>query len=317
MKNNFSHIGLARLCGWFGITRQAYYQNNWQGISTGIEEELILKQVLHIRKNHHRMGTRKLYEVMQVYMVEHSIKMGRDALFSLLSANNLLIKRRKRRIQTTNSNHWLRRYPNLIRNLELTGVNQLWVSDITYWKIDTGEHLYISFITDAWSHKIVGYQVADTMEALESIEALKMAIKSLGKEKAINLIHHSDRGVQYCSGDYVKLLKDNKIGISMTENGDPLENAISERLNGIIKQEYLDNYQVRTLKEAKQLLRSVVELYNSERPHMSIGNQTPTKIHHSKTDLKPEKLWKNYYRQKPTFVNQEQDHQSTVNSDQD
>lgn len=317
MKNNFSHIGLARLCGWFGITRQAYYQNNWQGISTGIEEELILKQVLHIRKNHHRMGTRKLYEVMQVYMVEHSIKMGRDALFSLLSANNLLVKRRKRRIQTTNSNHWLRRYPNLIRNLELTGVNQLWVSDITYWKIDTGEHLYISFITDAWSHKIVGYQVADTMEALESIEALKMAIKSLGKEKAINLIHHSDRGVQYCSGDYVKLLKDNKIGISMTENGDPLENAIAERLNGIIKQEYLDNYQVRTLKEAKQLLRSVVELYNSERPHMSIGNQTPTKIHHSKTDLKPEKLWKNYYRQKPTFVNQEQDHQSTVNSDQD
>jgi len=317
MKSSFSHIGLARLCGWFGITRQAYYQNNWQGISTGIEEELILKQVLHIRKNHHRMGTRKLYEVMQVYMVEHSIKMGRDALFSLLSANNLLVKRRKRRIQTTNSNHWLRRYPNLIRNLELTGVNQLWVSDITYWKIDTGEHLYISFITDAWSHKIVGYQVADTMEALESIEALKMAIKSLGKEKAIKLIHHSDRGVQYCSADYVKLLKDNKIGISMTENGDPLENAIAERLNGIMKQEYLDSYEVRTLKEAKQLLRSVVELYNSERPHMSIGNQTPTKIHHSKTDLKPEKLWKNYYRQKPTFVNQEQDHQPTVISDQD
>lgn len=317
MKSSFSHIGLARLCGWFGITRQAYYQNNWQGISTGIEEELILKQVLHIRKNHHRMGTRKLYEVMQVYMVEHSIKMGRDALFSLLSANNLLVKRRKRRIQTTNSNHWLRRYPNLIRNLELTGVNQLWVSDITYWKIDTGEHLYISFITDAWSHKIVGYQVADTMEALESIEALKMAIKSLGKEKAIKLIHHSDRGVQYCSADYVKLLKENKIGISMTENGDPLENAIAERLNGIVKQEYLDSYEVRTLKEAKQLLRSVVELYNSERPHMSIGNQTPTKIHHSKTDLKPEKLWKNYYRQKPTFVNQEQDHQPTVISDQD
>jgi transposase InsO family protein len=317
MKSNFSHIGLARLCGWFGITRQAYYQNNWEGISTGIEQELVLKQVLQIRKNHRRMGTRKLYEIMQVYMVEHGIKMGRDALFSLLSANHLLVKRRKRRIQTTNSNHWLRRYPNLIRELVLTGANQLWVSDITYWKIDTGEHLYISFITDAWSHKIVGYQVADTMEALESIEALKMAIKSLGKDKEIKLIHHSDRGVQYCSGDYVKLLKDNQIGISMTENGDPLENAIAERLNGIMKEEYLDNYQVRTLKEAKQLLRSVVELYNSERPHMSIGNQTPAKFHHSKTDLKPEKLWKNYYRQKPTFVNQDQDSQPTVNSDQD
>ncbi len=305
MKSNFRHIALARLCGWFGITRQAYYQNNLEGISIGIEQELVLKQVHQIRKNHRRIGTRKLYEIMQVYMVEHGIKMGRDALFSLLAANHLLVKRRKRRIQTTNSNHWLRRYPNLIRELVPTGSNQLWVSDITYWKIDTGEHLYISFITDAWSHKIVGYQVADTMDALESIEALKMAIKSLGNNKEIKLIHHSDRGVQYCSSNYVKLLKDNQIEISMTENGDPLENAIAERLNGIIKQEYLDNYQVKTLKEAKKLLKLVVELYNSERPHMSIGNQTPTKIHHSKTDLKPEKLWKNYYRQKPTFVNQD------------
>ena len=317
MKSNFSHIALARLCGWFGITRQAYYQNNWEGISTGIEEELVLKQVHQIRKNHRRMGTRKLYEVMQVFMEEHSIKMGRDALFNLLSANHLLVKRRKRRIQTTNSNHWLRRYPNLIRELVSTGANQLWVSDITYWKIETGEHLYISFITDAWSHKIVGYQVADTMEAIESIQALKMALKSLGKEKEIKLIHHSDRGVQYCSADYVKLLNDNQIGISMTENGDPLENAVAERLNGIIKGEYLENYQVSTLKEAQQLLRSVVDLYNIERPHMSIGNQTPTKIHQSKTDIKPEKLWKNYYRQIPTFVKQEQDNQPTVNPHQD
>ena len=223
MKSNFPHVALARLCGWFGLTRQAYYQNNWEGISTGIEEELIIQKVLQIRKNHCRMGTRKLYELMQVYMEEHSIKLGRDALFNLLAANNLLVRRRKRRIQTTNSNHWLRKYPNLIREIELTGANQLWVSDITYWKIKTGEHLYISFITDAWSHKIVGFQVADTMEAIESIEALKMAIRGLGKEKEIKLIHHSDRGVQYCSTDYVKLLKDNQIGISMTENGDPRE----------------------------------------------------------------------------------------------
>jgi len=234
MKSNFRHIALARLCGWFGLTRQAYYQNSWQAMSTSIEEELILKKVLDIRKNHRRMGTRKLYDLIQVYMEEHSIKMGRDGLFSLLAANHLLVKRRKRRIQTTNSNHWLRRYPNLIRELVPTGSNQLWVSDITYWKIDTGEHLYISFITDAWSHKIVGYQVADTMDALESIEALKMAIKSLGNNKEIKLIHHSDRGVQYCSSNYVKLLKDNQIEISMTENGDPLENAIAERLRNTL-----------------------------------------------------------------------------------
>lgn len=252
-------------------------------------------------------------------MEEHNIKMGRDALFSLLSANHLLVRRRKRRIQTTNSNHWLRKYPNLIRELVLTGANQLWVSDITNWKIKTGEHLYISFITDAWSHKIVGYQVADTMEAIESIEALKMAIKSLRKESEIKLIHHSDRGVQYCSGEYVKLLKDNRIGISMTENGDPLENAIAERLNGIIKEEYIDNYEVDSLKQARKLLRAVVELYNDERPHMSIGNQTPTKIHQSNTNTnaKPKKLWKNYYQQKPIFVKQEQDEKPTVNSFQD
>lgn len=317
MKSNFQHVALARLCGWFGLTRQAYYQNSWEGISTGIEEELIIQKVLQIRKNHCRMGTRKLYELMQVYMEEHSIKMGRDALFNLLAANNLLVRRRKRRIQTTNSNHWLRKYPNLIREMILTSANQLWVSDITYWKIKTGEHLYISFITDAWSHKIVGYQVAETMEAIESIEALKMALKGLGKEKETSLIHHSDRGAQYCSAEYVKLLKDNQIGVSMTENGDPRENAIAERLNGIIKEEYIDNYDVNSLKEAKQLLKSVVDLYNDQRPHMSNGNQTPTKIHHSKTNTKPEKLWKNYYRQKPTFVKQDQDETSTVNSYQD
>ena len=315
MKSNFQHVALARLCGWFGLTRQAYYQNSWQGISTSIEEELILKKVLEIRKHHSRMGTRKLYELMQVYMEEHSIKMGRDGLFSLLAANNLLIRRRKRRIQTTYSSHWLRKYPNLIRNIELTGANQLWVSDITYWKIRTGENLYISFITDAWSHKIVGYQVAETMEAVESVAALKMALKGIEREQEINLIHHSDRGVQYCSSAYVNILKAKQISISMTENGDPLENAIAERVNGILKEEYLENYEVNNLKEARQLLRASVELYNNQRPHMSIGNKTPESIHHSNT--KPEKLWKNYYQQKPTFVKQEQDEESIVNLYQD
>jgi transposase InsO family protein len=315
MKNNFQHIALARLCGWFGLTRQAYYQNSWQAISTSIEEELILKKVLEIRKNHRRMGTRKLYDLMQVYMEEHSIKIGRDGLFSLLAANNLLVRRRKRRIQTTNSNHWLRRYPNLITNLELTGANQLWVSDLTYWKISTSEHLYISFITDAWSHKIVGYHVAETMEAIESIAALKMALKGIEGEKEVNLIHHSDRGSQYCSSEYVSILKARKISISMTENGDPLENAIAERINGILKEEYLETHEVKNLKEARQLLRASVDLYNNQRPHMSIGNKTPESIHQSKT--KPERLWKNYYRQKPTFVKQEQDEETIVNLYQD
>jgi len=162
MKSNFSHIGLARLCGWFGVTRQAYYQNSWKGVDISIEEHLILKEIESIRKNHKRMGTRKLYEKLIPFMLEHQIKIGRDGLFSLLSANHLLVRKRKRRIQTTQSFHWLRKYPNLIREFVPSAPNQLWVSDITYWKIN-GNHVYISFITDAYSHKIVGYHVAETL----------------------------------------------------------------------------------------------------------------------------------------------------------
>lgn len=305
MKSNFRHISLAKLCGWFGISRQAYYQNNWEAISTTIEEEMVLQQVRQIRKNHRRMGTRKLYEMLQPFMLDNQIKIGRDALFNLLSANYLLVRKRKRKIQTTNSYHRLRKYPNLIRAFVPTAINQLWVSDITYWKIKD-DHLYISLITDAYSHKIVGYHVGETMETIESIYALQMALYALGAESHLSLIHHSDRGIQYCSQAYVKLLQDYQIKISMTENGDPLENAIAERVNGIIKEEYLDTYQIKTIQEAKSLLRQVVDLYNEERPHLSIGNFTPEHIHQSKSNLKPQKLWKNYYK-KDTFVNQIQD----------
>jgi transposase InsO family protein len=239
-------------------------------------------------------------------MLEHQIKIGRDALFSLLSSNQLLVRKRKRKIQTTNSFHWLRKYPNLIRGFVPTGINQLWVSDITYWKLKE-DHVYISFITDAYSHKIVGYQVAETMEAIESIKALQMALSTLGVETHLNLTHHSDRGMQYCSHAYVKLLQDYNIKISMTENGDPLENAIAERINGIIKDEYLETYDIDNTKDAKKLLKAVVELYNSERPHMSIGNFTPNTIHQSNNNIKPERLWKNYYRKYSTIVNQLQD----------
>jgi transposase InsO family protein len=307
MKINFSHIGLAKLCGWFGVTRQAYYQNNWEGISTTLEEDLIIQRVKEIRERHRRMGTRKLYEMLQTFMLAHHIKLGRDALFNMLSANHMLVRKRKRRIQTTNSYHWLRKYPNLIRDFVPTAPNQLWVSDITYWKINTGEHLYISIITDVYSHKIVGYQVAETMEAIECIYALQMALSGLNEENQLDLIHHSDRGIQYCSHSYVKLLQDKNIQVSMTENGDPLENAVAERINGILKEEYLETYNIDSLNDARELLDNVVDLYNSERPHMSISNFTPNLVHHSKTEIKTEKLWKNYYKKHNTFVNPIQD----------
>jgi transposase InsO family protein len=304
MKSNFQHIGLVKLCGWFGITRQAYYQHSWQAVCTAVEDELILQQVQQIRKAHPRLGTRKLYQKLQPFFVEHGIKMGRDALFDVLSTNGLLIRKRKRKIRTTNSFHWLRKYSNLIRDFIADKPNQLWVSDITYWKINNDIPVYISFITDACSHKIVGWHAAETLEAVESVQALKMALRGEHKETRLNLIHHSDRGVQYCSGAYVKLLQDNGIQISMTENGDPRENAVAERVNGIIKEEYLSAYQVGNIKETKTLLKRVIDLYNSDRPHMSIGNLTPNQIHHPENTIKTKKLWKNYYQKNTTFVNQ-------------
>jgi putative transposase len=306
MKRNFPHIGLARLCGWFGITRQAYYQNGWKGIDISIEEDILLSEVSAIRANHKRMGTRKLYEKLQPFMSEHQIKMGRDALFDLLASNYMLVRKRKRRIFTTQSHHWLRKYTNLIHGFVPTAPNQLWVSDITYWKISEG-HVYISFITDAFSRKIVGYHVAQTLETVETMQALKMALSGFFKEPEshFQLIHHSDRGVQYCSHDYVKLLQDCHIQISMTENGDPLENAIAERLNGILKDEYLTDSPVKSINDARIVLARAVQLYNEDRPHMSIGNLYPSQVHEQ--SLKTVKLWKNYYKIKPTLVNQLQD----------
>jgi len=256
---------------------------------------------MNIRKEHRKMGARKLYEVLQPFMIEHGIKMGRDALFDLLAVNGLLVKKRKRKIQTTYSNHWLRKYPNLIRDFIPKAINQLWVSDITYWKITTGEHLYISLITDAYSRKIVGYHVAETMEAIQSIQALQMALAALGGAAVpLQLTHHSDRGIQYCSSKYVKLLQDNHISISMTENGDPLENAIAERVNGIIKEEYLNNYQTDTLPQATKQLKKAINLYNNDRPHMSISNLTPTQLHNNQK-INHQRLWKNYYKKLNNF----------------
>ncbi len=306
MKRNFPRIGLAKLCGWFGISRQAYYQHNWGLISTTIEEEMVLQLVRQIRTDHCRMGTRKLYELLQPQLLDRQIKMGRDALFNLLAANHLLVRKRKRKIQTTNSYHHFRKYPNLIKDFIPTAINQLWVCDITYWKFNN-DHVYISLITDAYSHKIIGYHAGETLEADESINALRMALSTLGAESHLRLIHHSDRGIQYCSQSYVHVLQNQQIRISMTENGDPLENPIAERVNGILKEEYLDHYDIQTLNQAKQQLTKAVNLYNNERPHMSLGNFKPQEIHQSIQRLKPEKLWKNYYTKKVTIVNPIQD----------
>ena len=298
MKDSFKVISLANLCSWFGLTRQAYYQSKNRVEKDLIEQEILLDKIGDIRKDHKRLGGRKLFFKLETFMHEHNIKMGRDAFFDLLRDNKLLIKQRKRHHVTTNSNHWMKKYPNLIKDIEPLGPNHVWVSDITYWKTKGG-HYYISFITDAYSRKIVGYHVADTMEAIESATALKMAIKTL-KISAEGLIHHSDRGSQYCSSMYVNMLKKEGIKISMTENGDPLENAIAERMNGIIKGEYLFDYLIKTLLNAKEVLKSVVKLYNEDRLHSSIGNAVPSQVHNNDTDIEIKRLWKNYYQPSQT-----------------
>lgn len=182
----------------------------------------------------------------------------------------------------------------MIKDIKPLGPNHIWVSDITYWKTKGG-HFYISFIMDAYSRKIVGYNVADTMEAIESVKALKMALKTL-KSGVTGLIHHSDRGSQYCSSKYVEELKKQGIKISMTENGDPLENAMAERINGIIKGEYLFDYEIKTLSKAKETLKSVVKLYNEDCRHSSIGNATPSQVHDNNTELEIKRLRRNYYQ---------------------
>jgi putative transposase len=247
--------------------------------------------------------------MLQAFLLEHQIKMGRDALFDLLAANRLLIKRKKRRITTTQSFHRFRKYANLIKHIQPASVNQVWVSDITYYRTTSG-FVYISFITDAYSRKIVGYHVANTLEAIHTVKALMMAIKQ-ASGPLTGLIHHSDRGIQYCCIEYVNLLQHYGIAISMTENGDPLENAIAERLNGIIKVEFLNHYSLKNQSEVMNALNQSVTVYNTLRPHMSCAMLTPDDVHQN--NLPVLRTWKNYYKQKPTFVNPLQDLNTPVN----
>jgi len=245
------------------------------------------------------MGGRKLYSVLQESIQQQGLDTGRDAFFDLLRENRLLIRKKRRKTITTWSKHPFRKYRNLVKGFIPTTPNQLWVSDITYLKTEQG-FLYLSFITDAYSRKIVGYDVANNLEAVNTLHALKMAIQSAGCELN-DLIHHSDRGIQYCSHDYVHLLNQHAIQISMTENGDPLDNAIAERINGIIKNEYLLHQTILNKQHATQLLQRSVNLYNHERPHLSCDMLTPEQIHQQ--HQLPKRLWKNYYKKKATLVN--------------
>lgn len=223
-----------------------------------------------------RIGTRKLHHLIKDELEANEIKMGRDKLFECLRLYGLLIKPKRRYIQTTNSKHWLRKYPNLIKEMKPTAAEQLWVSDITYLKTEQG-NCYLNMITDAYSRKLMGYAISDNMEAQSMVAALQMA---LAQRKNTNgkLIHHTDRGLQYCSQEYIQLEIINSIEISMTENGDPYENALAERMNRTIKEEFC-LYQLKDIKQLKQAIKQAVYLYNNYRPHLSLQMNTPEQQH--------------------------------------
>lgn len=288
MKDLHPQVPVGFLCELFDKSRQAFYQRQQVIYAQALEEHLIVSQVERIRKRQPRIGGRKLL----VKLGEVGIEIGRDALFDVLRDNGLLVRRRRNGVRTTNSSHWLRKYPNLIRHFEPSRPNQLWVSDITYLETTEG-FLYLFLITDACSKKIVGWAISDNLDADNGVRALQMALRTM-KADCSGLIHHSDRGVQYCSDKYVKLLNRHNVLISMTENGDPLENAIAERVNGILKDEWL--YDMGRLDKVAmcKVVQQIIQIYNDERPHLSLDMRTPKMAHQMSERLK--RRWKNYYK---------------------
>ena len=283
---------MVRLCELFGKSRQAYYQRRNYIYRDEVAAEILRQLVAKERKRMPRLGGRKLLKLIQPKLPQE-LSLGRDAFFDFLRRQDLLVRNKRRWAKTTQSHHWLKKYPNLIVDFTPTASGQLWVSDITY--VSTNEGFgYLSLITDAYSRKIIGWCLGPNLEAKHTVKALKMALRQLPKESK-GVYHHSDRGVQYCCDDYVKLLKKHKFQISMTENGDPLENPIAERVNGILKNEWLHDLNFETIDQANRTLRGIIQTYNQYRPHTSLDMLTPEMAHQHHGTLK--KHWKNYYKQ--------------------
>jgi len=278
------------LCALFGKTRHALYDHQWRRSREIFTDDIILKCVKDLREQLPRLGTRKLLYKIEPLLQAHGIKVGRDYLFDLLGRHRLLIRQRKRKIITTDSRHWMHKYDNLIKDLDCHRPEQIWVSDITYIRMGN-QWGYLSLITDAYSRKIMGYCLRTDMLAAGPIEALKMAINNR-RYKDQPLIHHSDRGSQYCSENYVQVLKGNNISISMTQNGDPYENALAERMNGILKTEFNLYGSQYGFEQTYQMVKESIAAYNSLRPHSSCDYLTPDQAHQLKGSMK--KRWKSY-----------------------
>jgi len=270
-------------------TPQAYHKHQKRVAQKQVNEDLLLQQIHLIRELQPRCGGRKLLLMLQPFMQQHNIVMGRDYFFELLNKNKLLVRKTKRSVHTTNSKHHFRRYPNMAKDFVPMKAHELWVSDITYIPLKN-RFAYLFLITDAYSRKIVGHYVSDDMKVSSAVVALKKAIAQKPMETIV--MHHSDRGIQYCSTEYVNLLQQHNAIISMTQSGDPLENAIAERVNGILKTELISSY-YDDIEQAAQHINRCVIIYNFKRRHSSLNWQIPADVHLQKG---PQiRRWKNYY----------------------
>jgi putative transposase len=268
-----------RLCRISGMSRQNYYKGRHVRRRRQIDETVVLSLVRRERGLQPKLGTRKLHHMLRDELTDSGVSLGRDSLFGVLRRNKMLIPRRRRYCRTTDSRHDFKTYSNLLKNAILSGPGAAMVSDITYIRTDEG-FLYLSLVMDAYSRAVVGWDCGDTLEAVGCIRALKMAMRSGYGRGAI---HHSDRGVQYCCGDYISCLRRRGVRVSMTEVNHCYENAAAERLNGILKQEYGLGDCFASKAQAQRAVAEAVEMYNWLRPHTTLGFKVPMAVHGGQT----------------------------------
>lgn len=274
---SYPNASLSLLCGLFGKSRQAFYQAQSRVCNQQVRANLVLARVREIRQHSHKMGTLKLHHILSQELGSSLKGLGRDAFFKLLRDHKLLIKPRKRYVQTTQSNHRFKKWPDLVQRRQPKRPEALWVSDITYVRIQS-RWLYLCLVTDAFSRKIMGYKLTHHPTTAACCAALKMAIDNRMYPDQ-PLMHHSDRGIQYCSQGYIALLQANGINISMTQSGSPYDNALAERVNGILKQEYNMSATFADYRQALKKLVKGVYVYNHLRPHHALDLHIPAAIH--------------------------------------
>jgi len=268
-------FSISQLCEAAGIKRDAFYKYHRRNQISEDTANQVLSMVHEYRKELPRGGAKKMHMDFKDDLLAKGIKLGRDKLFDILREHDMLVRRKRSFVKTTNSYHKFHKYNNLIKELKITRPNQVWVADITYIRLTRG-HCYLALITDVFSRKIVGYDISDSLELAGCIRALKMALAHA--RPAPGLIHHSDRGLQYCSNQYVELLINNNIQISMTEENHCYENAIAERVNGILKDEFYLDQIFLNLFQAAKACHNAIRIYNTKRLHLSLGYKTPDHV---------------------------------------